>query len=259
MKKQRPRRPHSHQPQTRDRARWVVGIHSCEEALKVRPRAVRELWLRSDWVKSQQLRALQEMAKAQRIQILERSEGQLDKIGSGHQGVALACTESPELDWGELEKAESALVLILDHIEDPHNLGSILRTAWLAGVKAIFIPADRAVGLTPAVCKVASGGAEHVPVVVETNLPALMERLKEIDFWIYGLSEAGKRVPWEFQLSKKTAWVIGSEGQGLKKTTERACDELVRIPQVPSGSSYNAAIACAMALTETIRQFGYPN
>lgn len=259
MKKQRFRPSQAQLSHARDRARWVVGIHSCEEALKVRPRAIREVLLRSDWVRSQQLRTLQEMAKVHGIPVGERSEGQLEQIGSGHQGVALACTESPELDWSALEKVESALVLILDHIEDPHNLGSILRTAWLVDVKAVFIPADRAVGLTPAVCKVASGGAEHVPVVVESNLPALIERLKGIGFWVYGLSEAGKRAPWDFQLSKKTAWVVGSEGQGLKKTTERACDELVRIPQVPSGSSYNAAIACAMALMETARQFGHLN
>jgi 23S rRNA (guanosine2251-2'-O)-methyltransferase len=185
--------------------------------------------------------------------------GQIDAIGSGNQGVALASLESPQVDWPGLSDAESALVLILDGIEDPHNLGSILRTAWLAGARAIFIPADRAVGLTPAVCKVASGGAEHVAILAEPNLASIMERLKECGFWIYGLAEAGTRKPWEFQLGKKTAWVIGSESSGLRKTTSNACDELVRLPQVESGSSYNAAIACAMALAETCRQAGAPD
>ena len=85
-----------------------------------------------------------------------------------------------------------------------------------------------------------------------------MEKLKEAGFWIYGLAEGGKRKPWEFQLGKKTVWVIGSEGSGIRKPIERACDELVRIPQVASGSSYNASIACAMALAETCRQIGQP-
>lgn len=258
----RPRPPQAHdrsRDKGRDSARWVIGLHSCEETLKVRPRAVREVWLRSDWSSSQQLQVIQEKAASARLPVRERSPGQLDQLGSGHQGVALAVTESPQLDWEQLKSAETAIVLILDHIEDPHNLGSILRTAWLVGVSAIFIPTDRAVGLTPTVCKVASGGAEYVPVVTESNLPSLMENLKESGFWIYGLAEAGTRAPWEFQLGKKTAWVIGSEGQGLRKTTERVCDELVRIPQVASGSSYNAAIACAMALGETSRQLGLPS
>ena len=263
--RQRPRAERSHRkeessaPRERDVARWVVGIHSCFEAVKVRPRAVRELWLREDWSNSQQLKSLHDEASANRIQIRERTQGQLDTVGPGHQGAAIACLESPVLDWKDLEEAETALILILDEIEDPHNLGSILRTAWLTGVSAIFVPADRAVGLTPAVCKVASGGAEHVPVEVESNLSSLMERLKKIGFWTYGLGEGGSRKPWEFQLARKTAWVVGSEVRGLRKPVERACDELVRIPQVASGSSYNAAIACAMALAETCRQFGRPD
>jgi 23S rRNA (guanosine2251-2'-O)-methyltransferase len=224
----------------------------------VRPRAVREIWLRDDWKSSQQLSELEELARAGRVQIREKSSGQLDQVGSGHQGVAVACTESPELDWEKLESDETSLVLLLDGIEDPHNLGSILRTAWLTGVSAIFIPTDRAVGLTPAACKVASGGAEHVAIESEPNLVTVMEKLKEIGFWIYGLAEGGTRKPWEFQLPKKVAWVIGSEGSGIRKPTERACDELARLPQVASGSSYNASIAAAMALSETCRQFGKP-
>jgi 23S rRNA (guanosine2251-2'-O)-methyltransferase len=134
----------------------------------------------------------------------------------------------------------------------------MLRTGWLTGVAGILIPDDRAVGLTPSVCKVASGGAEHVPVESFTNLPSAIQDLKNAGFWVYGLSEKGVRKPWEFKLPKKVAWIVGSEGGGMRITTERACDELVKIPQVESGSSYNAAVAMAMALAETCRQFGKP-
>ncbi|RYX78241.1 TrmH family RNA methyltransferase, partial [bacterium] len=103
-----------------------------------------------------------------------------------------------------------------------------------------------------------SGGAEHVPVDTHANLPSAMQQLKDLGFWIYGLSEKGTRKPWEFELPKKTAWVVGSEGSGLRVPTERACDELVRIPQVATGSSYNASIAAAMALSETCRQLKQP-
>jgi len=241
----------------RDGARWVVGIHSCEEVLKVRPKAIRELWLKEDFEHSQALRELAEKAERARVRLATKPQKQLDQIGSGHQGVALAVTEDPELDWADFAEGKH-IVLALDGLEDPHNLGSILRTAWLCGVSAILIPEDRAVGLTPAVCKIASGGAEHVPVEAHTNLASAIEKLKEVGFWVYGLSEKGSRKPWEFQLPDKVIWVVGHEGTGMRITTERVCDELVRIPQVESGSSFNASIAVAMALSETCRQFGTP-
>jgi 23S rRNA (guanosine2251-2'-O)-methyltransferase len=244
----------------RDGARWVVGIHSCEETLIMRPKKIREIWLREDYMSSESLRHIADHAAKQKVPVQKKSAGQLDMIGSGHQGVALAALSSPELDWSLLAKDDTKhIVLILDGLEDPHNLGSILRTAWLVGAKAILIPEDRAVGLTPTVCKIASGGAEHVPVEQHSNLASIMQKLKDAGFWIYGLSEKGKRKPWEFELPNKVAWVVGNEGSGLRITTERACDELVRIPQVESGSSYNASIALAMALTETCRQLGQPD
>lgn len=249
--------PRTHRPE-RDTARWVIGLHSCEETLRVRPKAVRELWLREGWESSAQLRSLEELARPARVPVKNKSVGQLDHLGSGHQGAALACTETPGVDWDQLQASDQSLVVILDGIEDPHNLGSILRTAWLAGASAIFTPADRAVGLTPTVCKVASGGAEHVPVEASANLASVMEKLKKSDFWIFGLAEAGTKRPWELKLAKKIAWVVGAEAGGMRKPVERACDELVRLPQVSSGSSYNAAIACAMALAETCRQSGCP-
>lgn len=241
-----------------DKARWVVGLHSCNETLKVRPRSVREIWLREDWQSSQQLRDVAETAERARIPIRAKSTGQLDHVGSGHQGIALAVLESPELDWESLKSPGQKIILALDGIEDPHNLGSMLRTAWLTGVTAILIPEDRAVGLTPAVCKVASGGAEHIPVESFSNLPSALEKVKEAGFWVYGLSEKGQRKPWEFNFPEKVVWVVGSEGNGMRIPTERACDELVRIPQVSTGSSYNASVAAAMALSETCRQFGKP-
>lgn len=245
-------------PSLRDPARWVVGLHSCMETLRVRPRSVREVWLREDWESSQQLRELAEIAQRHRLVLRGRTTGQLDQVGNGHQGVALAALEAPVLDWADLETPGPCVVLALDGIEDPHNLGAILRTGWLAGVAAVLIPEDRAVGLTPAACKVASGGAEHLPVESFSNLPSILQKLKDLGFWIFGLSEKGKRKPWEFTLPEKVVWVIGSEGSGMRVPTERACDELVRIPQVSTGSSYNASIATAMALVETCRQFGKP-
>ncbi len=263
-KRQAPRNQHGQRVQAnsnnplRDGARWVVGIHSCEETLRMRPKKVREIWLRDDFHSSEQLREIADQAAKHKIRIEKRSANQLEQIASGHQGVALATNSTPEVQWAELKADGKQIVLILDGLEDPHNLGSILRTAWLTGVRAIFTPEDRAVGLTPTVNKIASGGAEHVPVEQHTNLATLMKQLKDAGFWIYGLSEKGTQLPWGFQLPDKVAWVVGNEGSGMRITTERACDELCRIPQVESGSSYNASIALAMALADTVRQLGQP-
>lgn len=240
------------------KGRWVIGIHSCEEAVRVRPKAIAEALLRPKWQDSAALREISDVLRAKNVQIRERSMEQLNQFGAGHQGVALQLTESPEIDWLALAAPGQRIVLILDGIEDPHNLGSMIRTGWLAGVSGILIPEDRAVGLTPSVCKVASGGAEHVPVEAHVNFGSVTQRLKELGFWIYGLAEKGKSRPWDLKLPEKVAWVIGSEGSGMRIPTERLCDELVRLPQVTSGSSYNAAIAAAFALGETCRQFGKP-
>jgi 23S rRNA (guanosine2251-2'-O)-methyltransferase len=234
----------------------VIGLRACEEAAKVRRSAIAGALIRADWERASQLRELKASLDRAGVPSETRSQEQLDAIGSGHQGIALCVQESPKVDWAQLESAASAIVLILDGLEDPQNLGSILRTAWLTGVDAVLAPADRAVGLTPTACKVASGGAEHVPFETHASFGPAMQRLKDAGFWLYGLGEGGRAKPWDLQLAKKTVWVVGSEASGMRVATERACDELVRIPQVATGSSYNAAVAVAMALGETCRQMG---
>lgn len=242
-------------PPTRKKdGRWVVGIHSCREVFRVRPRAIAEIWLRNDWSRSEELKEFAQAAKSSSVQLQERTAPQLDALGHGHQGIALRVTENPQLDWQALESAEKAVVLVLDGLEDPQNLGSILRTAWLSGVSGILIPEDRAVGLTTSVCKIASGGAEHVAVERHTQFAQVFKRLKDMGFWIYGLAEKGKQTPFDLKMSNKVVWVVGAEDSGIRITTERICDELIHLPQVNSGSSYNASIATAMALAETIRQ-----
>jgi 23S rRNA (guanosine2251-2'-O)-methyltransferase len=243
----------AHEPK-RKAGRWVIGLHSCQEVLKVRPRAISDVWLRTDWERSEDLTLMAERTHRYHLKPQNKSVSQLDTLGHGHQGVAFLVTEDPQLDWEILKADKPQIVLILDGLEDPQNLGSILRTSWLTEVAGIFTPDDRAVGLTNTVCKIASGGAEYIPVERVSNFAPTFERLKELGFWVYGLAEKGEQVPWQLKLPQKVAWVVGSEGSGLRITTERMCDELVRLPQAKTGSSYNASIAVAMALGETIRQ-----
>lgn len=236
--------------------RLSLGIHSVREAIKVRPKAIKRLGLRDDYTRALQLKELADLAEAAKIPLVSMTAKELDHIGSGHQGAAAVITETPEFNIDDVKKLEKCVLVACDGLEDPANLGAILRSAWLLGAKGILLPQDRSVSLTTAAAKVASGGAEHVPVEVCSNLPRELELLREAGFWIFGLAEKGTGFPWEFKLPEKIVWVIGSESSGLRITVERACDELVKLPQVPGGSSFNAAMSASMALYESARQHG---
>lgn len=234
--------------------RLTIGIHSVREALKVRPHAVRILGLRDDYLRAPQLKEIFELAEAAGVTVKSLTAGELDSIGSGHQGATAIVTETPSVDRAALRELESCVILACDGIEDPANLGAVMRSAWLLGAKAILIPQDRAVGLTVATSKVASGGAEHVPVEAVSNLPRELQEWRDAGFWIFGLAESGKAKAWDMKIPQKVVWVLGSESSGLRITVERACDELVQLPQVAGGSSFNAAVSASMALYETCRQ-----
>ena len=238
------------------RERLSLGIHSVKEALKVRPSAIKKLGLREDFLRAPQLKDLADLAEAAKIEILPLKSTELDAIGSGHQGAAAVINETPEFKIADVKDLKHCVLVACDGLEDPMNLGSILRSAWLLGAKGILLPQDRSVTLTTSAAKVASGGAEHVPVEICSNLPRELELLREAGFWIFGLAEKGTGFPWEFKLPEKIVWVIGSESSGLRVTVERACDELVKLPQVPGGSSFNAAVSASMALYESARQHG---
>jgi 23S rRNA (guanosine2251-2'-O)-methyltransferase len=234
--------------------RIVVGNHAIKEALVMRPKKVKGMWLKNGWETSSDLREIEEMARKHKITPEIRQEGVIDKFGSSHQGAALFVEGAPGLDLDHVASLDTSIILMLDGIEDPHNLGAILRTSWLTGVRGVLIPEDRAVGLTPTVHKVACGGVEHVPVEETTNFSKYTEQLKEKGYWVYGLSPRGKKSIFELDLPEKVIWAIGAEDKGLRVTTERLCDELVYIPQTNASASFNASVATAMALTETLRQ-----
>jgi len=236
------------------RGRCVVGIHAVTELLKVRPKAIEQLWLREKYLEHPELNSLFEFAKARKVRVQLHNPAVLDRVIASHQGIMAFTQEEPELDFKALETAETATLVALDEVEDPHNLGAILRTAWLLGVSGVLTPEHRSAHLSPAVSKVAQGAAEHVPVVRETAMPERLKRLKEHGFWVLGLSHKATQNIFQLEIPKKVVWVLGSESSGLRKSVEGACDDFISIPQLNPDASYNVSVAAGMALGETYRQ-----
>jgi 23S rRNA (guanosine2251-2'-O)-methyltransferase len=236
------------------KGRIVVGIHAVTELLKVRPRAISQVWLRDKYIDHPELSRLFDLFKSQKVRVELKNPAVLDRIIASHQGILAFTEEQPELDWPALEKAETATLVALDEIEDPHNLGAIMRTAWLLGARGILTPERRSAFLSPAVSKVAQGAAEHLPVEPDNALPERLKRLKDHGFWVLGLSHKASQNLFELEIPKKVVWVLGSESSGLRKSVEGACDDLISIPQVAAEASYNVSVAAAMALGETFRQ-----
>lgn len=238
--------------------RTVVGIHACREALRVRPKKIAEVFLKKGFEKSPDLQEFHSWAnqnKKAKLKLVE--EGFLSKFAQSHQGIALTVTETPEWSLEEVDEipeGQPLTLMALDGITDPHNLGAIMRTAWLAGCKALLLPDKRSAGLTPSVQKVASGGAEHLPLIFVKNLKEEFGYLKGRGFWIYGLALEGGRPPWEFQLPDRVLWVVGAEDKGIRPSVLEMCDERVALPQVDTLASFNASVAASMALYETSRQ-----
>jgi 23S rRNA (guanosine2251-2'-O)-methyltransferase len=145
-------------------------------------------------------------------------------------------------------------VLVLDGVQDPHNLGACLRTADACGALAVVVPKDRAAGMNATVRKVAAGAAETMPLASVTNLARALKLLKEAGQWIVGADMAGEQFAWQADLSGSKALVMGGEGDGLRELTRKSCDFLVRLPQLGAVESMNVSVACGMLLYEAVRQ-----
>lgn len=236
--------------------RQVIGLHSVREVFKVRPRAIQELWLKTDWEKNHELKDIGALAKTHKLRVLEKPVGVFDKLGSGHQGVMAMVNQDPEWNLDKWSEQDHSILVALDEVEDPHNVGSIMRSAWLFGATGIMVPQHRAATLTPSVMKVASGGAEHVSFEIESNLPQALKQIKEKNYWVMGcVASPEAKSLWSLNLPEKLVWVIGSEDKGIRSSVLNECDEQVYIPQVDAASSLNASVAAAVVFAETVRQW----
>jgi 23S rRNA (guanosine2251-2'-O)-methyltransferase len=233
----------------------VAGIHPVREAL----RAGRPLdhVLVAKGAGGPRLEEIVRLARERGIPLRFAPRAALDRLAgpAAHQGaVALgAAARSMELD----EVIPGArLVVVLDGVEDPHNLGAILRTAHAAGADAVVLPQRRAAGLTETVAKAAAGATAHLPVVRVTNLSRALETLKQRGFWIYGLDQRGEHLYDRTEYLSPTAMVLGGEGRGLHELVRRHCDFLVRIPMAGAVASLNVSVAAGVVLFEWRRRQG---
>ena len=235
--------------------RQVAGTHAIAELLQVHPKSVELVLLQANWRSSADLRQLMETLEKKKIKIEEKSEAHLNELCRSHQGAVAFSSSNLEFNWQSQSWGKHGLVVALDGVEDTQNLGAILRTSWLMGVDGMIIPEDRAVGLTATVHKVACGGAEHVPIYRSNQFAAPFENLKKAGFWVFGLSHKASKTIYDLNIPEKIIWAMGAEDKGLRIPTEKACDELVCIPQISPQASYNVSVATAIALAETKRQW----
>lgn len=238
----------------------IYGRHSVIEALKG-DRQINRLWITNKLRYAPQFYSLLQTAKKNGTVIDEVGTHRLDLLTSrgNHQGIAAQTApysywELPDLIAQAKAKTQAPVIIIADGIEDPHNLGAIIRTAEALGMQGLVIPQRRASGVTSTVMKVAAGALEHFPIARVVNLSQAIEALKKAEFWIYGTMAGDSKLLHTINFQGAIGLVVGSEGKGLGLLTQRCCDELVSIPLLGKTPSLNASVATAIALYEISRQ-----
>jgi len=241
--------------------RWLGGTHAVEETLRAKPKAARELWVEHE-VNTPQIKAIIAAARAAGVKIQFMARRELDRAvrGGRHQGVAVKVEEAagyelPEfLDGLEEEQKKGMVLVALDQIQDPHNLGAIARSAVNLGARGLILPERRSAPVTAVAVQASAGAIQKVPVFHVVNLAQALERCKKAGFWIYGADMGGKP-SWETSFNRPLVLVIGSEGSGLRPLVRSSCDEVVSIPQSEQAvESFNASCAATALLYEIARQ-----
>ncbi|SDT30329.1 23S rRNA (guanosine(2251)-2'-O)-methyltransferase RlmB [Pseudomonas oryzae] len=237
----------------------VYGVHAVEALLRHHPKRVKQLWL-AEGRQDPRVQTLVQLAGEARVPVGQRERRELDEWAEGvHQGVVAEV--SPSQVWGEnyLEELLTRggavpLLLVLDGVTDPHNLGACLRTADAAGVQAVIVPKDKSATLNATVRKVACGAAEVVPLVAVTNLARTLEKLQQQGLWVVGTAGEATQEIYDLDLRGPTVLVMGAEGKGMRRLTREHCDYLAKLPMGGSVSSLNVSVATGVCLFEAVRQ-----
>jgi 23S rRNA (guanosine2251-2'-O)-methyltransferase len=238
---------------------FVFGVNPVRETLRG-SRGVFEMYLQIS-ASDHRMEKLVAMAETRGIKIHRRSREDLSRLcaSTHHQGVAIMvepfCYAEMDETLAELDQAERpGFILVLDGIQDPNNLGALIRSAACAGCNCVIIPRDRAAGITPAVEKASAGAVETIPVARVTNIAQTLQTLKDTGYWVYGLAEEAGQTLYEIDFLGKVALLVGSEGDGIRPLVRKQCDAILSIPRYGGVSSLNASVAGGIALFEAARQ-----
>lgn len=232
---------------------WLYGRNPVFEALRAQRRRFFRLWVAQGAQEKGRLDEIVQACLQSRLPVERVPRERLEKIAHNHQGVALEAGDFPYVDLTDIlnlanSRAEPPLILILDELQDPQNLGTLLRTAEAVGVHGVILPLRRTALITPAVVSASSGACEHL-LVAQVNLSQTIETIKEAGVWVVGLeSSANAVLPEQAPLQGALSLVVGSEGQGLRELTRKRCDLLLRLPMLGKVESLNAAVAGSIVL-----------
>lgn len=239
---------------------YVHGIHAVQALLANPHRKIKKLFINSDRT-DQKLQTLVARALEMHVPLEKLSQKLMNQRfeGSVHQGIVAMVPALPEFSESDLPQLlqaskKPALILVLDGVTDPHNLGACLRTADATGVDFLIIPKDKSASVNSVVTKVACGAAEFIPVVKVTNLVRAMEMIKQEGIWIYGATDEASHNLYELDCQSSIALVMGAEGEGMRRLTREHCDGLFSIPMLGSVSSLNVSVATGVSLYEVVRQ-----
>ena len=235
----------------------VCGINAVNEIISIRPSSVKTLFIEDD--KGNRIQELNQLAKQNNIEVVLQDSSFFQKNFSemNHQSVAIICHKRLEENENFLEnlfEKDSLLLLILEHITDPHNVGACIRSAAAAGVDAVIVPKNRSCHLTPTVRKISSGGAELIPFVVVTNIVRTINKLQSAGVMIYGTDMKASKLHNEITYCDKSALIIGSEDKGLKRLTLENCDEIIKVKMPGRIESLNASVSTGIMLFQMINQ-----
>src|SRR5580704_17872784 len=237
---------------------YIYGINAVTEALKARGRAFQWVGMAKERHDIRLQRLIEDCRRLSLpVRFLERTE--LDRMAgnAAHQGVVAVTSAKQYSDLDDVvgaKRGEYSLVLVLDGVEDPHNLGAILRTADAAGADGVIIPERRAAGVTRTVTKASAGASEHLPIAKVTNIARTVEELKDRNIWTVGLDERSQQTYDALDYKMDCALVLGAEGKGLHDLVKKKCDFLVSIPMLGKVSSLNVSVAAGVVLYEIVRQ-----
>jgi 23S rRNA (guanosine2251-2'-O)-methyltransferase len=239
---------------------FIFGFHAIEAILHEAPERILQLYCQAGR-QDKRLQFISELAKTQHIplQIVAKTKLELWSHGAQHQGLLAAVSTIPHKTEKDLlhilgDLSKPAFFLLLDEVQDPHNLGACLRSANAAGVDAVIITQDRSVRVTPIVRKIAAGAAEVTPVITVINLANTLRQLQQQGLWIYGLDATAKQSLYAMDLTVPIGLVLGAEGKGLRRLTRERCDHLLALPMQGTVASLNVSVAAGICLFEVVRQ-----